>query len=136
MFNNDLKKQMWLEACELLKQAERLQRHFFQPGSFNEAETAWEPPVDIIETDDSLVILVALPGVKPEQVKIYSEPDTVIITGHRPVFGVGTKSRYQRLEIPYGRFFRKISVANGDFEIHSSAISDGCLQIILQRSRS
>lgn len=39
---------MWAEACEILEQAQRLQRQFFRFGRAVEAQPRWEPPVDIV----------------------------------------------------------------------------------------
>ena len=39
---------MWAEACEMLEQAQRLQRQFFRFGQAVEAQPRWEPPVDIV----------------------------------------------------------------------------------------
>ena len=50
---------MWSEACDTLARAERLHRQFFQPRGSG----AWEPPVDILETEREVLIFVALPGV-------------------------------------------------------------------------
>ena len=135
MISNDFKKLMWMEACELLDQAERLHKQFFRPGGSREASSAWEPPVDIIETETGLVIFIALPGVHPEHVKVYAEPGAIIVTGHRIFPDLPPHARFLRLEIPYGRFFRKINLPQADFEIRSNTIVDGCLQLVLHQVR-
>jgi HSP20 family molecular chaperone IbpA len=133
MFSNDFRKLMWMEACELLNQAERLHRQFFRPGGAQEA-AAWEPPVDMIETGNGLVIFIALPGVATDQVKVYAEPGCLIVTGRRVLPDMPPRARFQRLEIPYGRFYRKILLPRAAFEIHSHTIVDGCLQLVLKET--
>jgi HSP20 family protein len=54
---------MWSEACEMLARAERMHREIFRPGATQTRQAAWEPPVDILETEREVLVLVALPGV-------------------------------------------------------------------------
>ena len=44
---------MWSEAFEMLARAERTHRQFFQPSG-SSPSVAWEPPVDVLETDLNL----------------------------------------------------------------------------------
>ncbi|MGH8727526.1 MAG: Hsp20/alpha crystallin family protein, partial [Burkholderiales bacterium] len=59
----DLTTVMWARACEMLVEAERLQRQFFVIDS-RERRPTWEPPVDVYETEREFVVSVALPGVR------------------------------------------------------------------------
>ena len=45
---------MWADALAAVARAERLHREFFRP-----APAGWEPPVDLLETADELVLLAA-----------------------------------------------------------------------------
>ena len=59
---------MWSEAVEMLARAERMHDQFFQPRRAAR-RPAWSPPVDVIETEREVLILIALPGVAPDQVE-------------------------------------------------------------------
>ena len=59
---------MWAEACQMIEQAERLQRQFFRLGH-GQAHASWEPPVDVFEDEREVTVIVALPGVSPESVE-------------------------------------------------------------------
>ena len=59
---------MWAEACALLDRAEQLHRQFFEPAREGTRSARWEPPIDVLETERQLRIIVALPGVAPEAV--------------------------------------------------------------------
>jgi HSP20 family protein len=39
----------------------------------------------------------------------------------------------QRLEIPYGRFERRLSLGPGSWELIARNLADGCLQLLLAR---
>ena len=62
---------MWSEAFEMLARAERMHRQFFQPA--RSSRDAWEPPVDVLETERAVLVLVALPGVDIGEVKALIE---------------------------------------------------------------
>ena len=62
------KAQMFAEACAMLKQAEQLHRQFFGPSS-DASIACWEPPVDVFETEREVIVITALPGVRPEAVR-------------------------------------------------------------------
>ena len=59
---------MWSEAFEMLARAERMHQQFFRPSG-SASRIAWEPPVDVLETERAVLVLVALPGVDPGEVK-------------------------------------------------------------------
>src|SRR5262249_62346076 len=63
MCAGDLRNWMWNEALAMVERAEHLHRRFFEPGLSPIHPASWEPPLDILETDRELLIVVALPGV-------------------------------------------------------------------------
>ena len=124
---------MWAEACELLEEAERLHRQFFVPARNRSKDPTWEPPVDVLETEHELSILVALPGVAHDQVKVVIDGGTLIVIGLRPMPGQSRSTMIRRLEIPYGRFERHIELPAGRFEIGRRELTDGCLLLTLRK---
>jgi HSP20 family molecular chaperone IbpA len=121
----DPKNQMWAEACAMLKQAEQLHRQFFEPSPGSRA-ARWEPPVDVFETERQLWIIAALPGVAPEAVRVEIEGPTLIITGLRPLPTKGRNANIVRLEIPYGRFERRITLSPR-LRLSERELANGCL---------
>jgi HSP20 family molecular chaperone IbpA len=128
---SDPRAKMWAEACEMLDQVERLQRQFFRPSGAP-ARPAWEPPVDVFETDDTLRIVTALPGVAAEDVRIVAENGALTVTGERRVAreSAGT---ILRLEIPYGHFERRLALPPGRYELLDHHLRDGCLTLQLRK---
>lgn len=120
---------MWAEACEMLEQVDRLQRQFFRPGA---TPAAWEPPVDVFETPNVLRIVVALPGVAAEDVRIVAENGALTVIGERrlPRESAGT---IHRLEIPHGHFERRLALPQGRYELLDHHLRDGCLTLQLRK---
>ena len=123
---------MWAEAMELLQSAERLQRQFFHVGRCDDA-ACWEPPVDIYETRDGLWVLVALPGVASDQLTVAIEGAIIAVAGERPLPIESRRGAIHRLEIPYGRFERRIALPAGRCELIEHHLDRGCLVLGLRR---
>jgi HSP20 family molecular chaperone IbpA len=122
----DPKHQMWAEACALIKQAEQLHRQFFEPSREGARAARWEPPVDVFETERELCIIAALPGVAPEAVRVEIENATLVIAGVRPLPCKGRSAHIVRLEIPYGRFERRITLSSR-LRLAERQLLNGCL---------
>ena len=126
---------MWSEAFEMLARAERMHRQFIRPAN-SPSPIAWEPPVDVIETDRAVLVLVALPGVDLGEVKAIIDAGQLTISGTRTYPAEMRTAIIHRLELPQGRFERRVRLPPGRYgAIHRSA-SSGCLLITLQKSES
>lgn len=124
---------MWAEALDLLGGVEQRQRRFFQVGA-SEAP-GWAPPVDLYETGDGLTLCAALPGVAASELEVSLESGTVVIRGER-AFPVGyQRAIIYRLEIPYGRFERRIALPAGQYQLVDRRLTNGCLTLDLRRLR-
>lgn len=121
---------IWVDALGMLDQAERMHRQFFRLGRGHSTGPTWEPPVDLFETPHEITVLVALPGVAPEHLKVVIDEGTLVVIGQRPM-PAPAAAHIRRLEIPYGRFERRIELPAGRFEIHESVMKHGCLMLSL-----
>jgi HSP20 family protein len=119
---------MWTRACEMMDRAEQLHRQFIRPVAAPIQELSWEPPVDITATDSEVLITVALPGVDRDAVKVVVEEDRVSVVGLRPS-AIPRGGRVHRLEIPYGRFERRIAIPAGRLQLAQSELVNGCLTL-------
>jgi HSP20 family molecular chaperone IbpA len=113
----------------MIDRAERLHRQFFQPIAAPIRELSWEPPVDIAETDSEILITVALPGVDPDALKVTVDADGVSVVGFRRPSAIPRGSRVHRLEIPYGKFERRIRVPATRLQLDQSELANGCLTL-------
>ncbi len=124
---------MWSEAVALMERAERLHRQFFRRAQASASGPVWEPPVDMFETDEQLFILVALPGVPPEQVQIAEERGALVVSGTRPLPAGMRRASIHRLEVPYGRFERRLALPLGRYQYANQELAHGCLLIGLKK---
>jgi HSP20 family protein len=129
---SDLSNWMWGDALSLLEQAERLHRQFVR-ASLSEAR-CWEPPVDLVESDSAVVVYVALPGVPAEAVIVGFDPGGITVSGTR-AFPAGRDSRIHRIEIPYGRFQRRIALPMHALEPASQELVNGCLLLTFSKTK-
>ena len=116
----------------MLARAERLHRDFFRPASAAMLP-AWEPPVDVLETEREVLVLVALPGVSPERVEAAIEDGILVIAGTRVLPPQLRTAVIHRLELPQGRFERRVRIPAGRYGDVRRASHDGCLVITLRK---
>jgi HSP20 family molecular chaperone IbpA len=125
---------MWSEACEMLARAERMHRELFRPAGTQARLPEWEPPVDIIETENEVLALVALPGVDIENAQAVIEEGDLVIAGTRTLPVELRTATIHRLELPQGRFYRRLRLPAGRYSAVRRAAANGCLMIALQKA--
>lgn len=123
---------MWSEACDQLARAERLHRQFFQPRHSG----AWEPPVDIIETEREVLIFVALPGVSLDKAEAVIDGADLVIAGTRVLPPELRTATIHRLELPQGRFERRVHLPSGRYRDVRRSAADGCLVVTLRKAEA
>jgi HSP20 family molecular chaperone IbpA len=122
---------VWAEALDLLRGAEKLHRRIFQIGAAG--APGWEPPVDLYETADGLTLCVALPGVATDELEVFLESGTIVVRGERAFPVEYQRAIIYRLEIPYGRFERRIVLPAGQYQLVDRRLANGCLKLALRR---
>jgi HSP20 family molecular chaperone IbpA len=125
---------MWSEACEMLARAERLHREMFRPGRAGSPAPCWEPPVDMIETERAVLVLVALPGVDPDRVEAAIDGGDLIVAGLRVLPAELRTAVIHRLELPQGRFERRVRLPAGRYSAVSREAACGCIVITLEKA--
>lgn len=127
----DARAWMLAEALEVLQSAERLQRSFFQLGIPSQVPT-WAPPVDMYTHEGQLGLLIAMPGVPEDRFEVGLEPEAIVVRGERAISATG-HGAILRMEIPYGRFERRIELPRGMYRIAGVQLEYGCLRVHLDR---
>ena len=98
----------------------------------------YRPPVDCFRTDDppAVTVLVDVSGVDPDDVEISVSERTVSIAGVRRRPRHEGRVSYRQLEIEYGTFCRRISLAEDvDPEGAEAHYDRGQLRIVLPLAR-
>jgi HSP20 family protein len=118
----------------VLVRAERLHRQHFRPAQSLGSGPSWEPPVDILETECEVLVLVSLPGVNPEHVQAVIEDADLLVTAMRVLPSELRTAVIHRLELPQGRFERRIRLPAGRYHRVRRSVVDGCLLITLEKA--
>jgi HSP20 family protein len=124
---------MWSEAVEMLARADRMHRVLFRPAAGRPVAT-WEPPVDVLETESEVLVLVALPGVDLDQVETVIEGAYLVVAGARTLPAELATAVIHRLELPQGRFERRVPLPGGRYGAVRRAAVQGCVLITLQKA--
>lgn len=95
------------------------------------------PPLDMYETDEMIEILVDLPNVDPDAVRIVARADSVLIAGEKmPRRGRGDAS-FHLVERGYGRFARVVRIASAcDMSRATARMTNGELRISLPKIKN
>ena len=116
----------------MLARAERMHRELFRPAAGRSIPT-WEPPVDVLETADEVLVLVALPGVNLDEVETVIEGAYLVVAGSRMLPPELATAVIHRLELPQGRFERRVRLPDGQYgSVHRAAVQ-GCVLITLEK---
>jgi len=104
----------------------------WQVPRFVVARRGFRPNVDCIRSEDppELHVVVELPGVDPERIQVIAADRVLVVAGERCRPQVS--GRYQQMELEYGRFQRRISLAEPVDPAKATARYDeGLLTIVL-----
>ena len=132
---------IWRQASDLLQQAERIHRNFLQIAvgaqyrSFHGKSSFWEPPVNVVETDESLWVISAIPGVAADRVDVRLDGRELVISGERPLPKCCQDGELKIWEIPLGRFERRLTVidAGNPLSLGETKLQNGLLIIELRK---
>ena len=94
----------------------------------------WAPAVDILETENELVLKADLPEVKQENIDIRVEDGTLSLKGERKFESVKDEKGYHRIERSYGSFSRSFALPDTvNPEGVTATFKDGVLTVTLPK---
>ena len=133
---------MWQRASDLFQQVERIHRNFLQIAagvqyrSSHGRSPAWELPVNVVDTDESLWVISVLPGVAADRMNVRLEGRELLIAGERPLPKCCNDGELKIWEIPLGRFERRLTLIDGREALSLGEVSlhDGLLIIELRKA--
>ena len=123
------------DAVDLAEDARRLLTDLDRevPGAAS-LTAECRPPLDVLETATALEIVVDLPGVPPDSVRVAIRRSTLLVVGAKNAPGADPEMRYHLAERSYGRFARAVRLLETVDPSRARALaSAGELRIILPR---
>ena len=122
-------------AADLAEDARQLlvelDRDLPDAGTIN---TDCRPPLDVFETTASLEILVDIPGVAPDSVRVAVRRSTLLIVGAKLAPRLEAAARFHLAERSYGRFARAVRLTGAFDSGRAKAVaSGGQLRVSLPR---
>ena len=94
------------------------------------SESVWQPPTDVFETSNEIVICMEIPSVNEQDFSIFVVEDVLTIKGEKKNEHEDRQEDHYRLERTYGSFHRSIALPAGiDQEKAEAAIENGVLTV-------
>jgi HSP20 family protein len=91
----------------LQDEVQELIDELWQVPRFSGMRRGFRPQIDVVRTEDpdEFRVIVEIPGVEPDDVKLYADDRTLVIAGERRRT---CKGRYFHMEIDHGAFQRRV----------------------------
>ncbi len=94
----------------------------------------WQPPTDVYETEQSIVVQVEIAGMHDSEFTISLDNRTLSISGVRQ--GPGEQGAYYQMEIPAGEFLSMIKLPSAvDYDKVEAVYKDGFLRVVLPKAK-
>ncbi len=97
----------------------------------------WSPPVDVVETENDIVLKADLPDVALDDIGIHVENQTLSITGERKFDRENGNKGYHRIERSYGSFVRSFTLPSiVDTEKVAADYKNGVLTVTIPKKEA
>jgi HSP20 family protein len=107
---------------------------FVRPGSM---AGAFQPPVDLYETENEYVVKLAAPGLRPDNFEITMQQNVLTIQGRTQEEEKQEGSRYHVREQHYGEFLRTIQFPSQvDADKIQASLANGILTIRVPKAEA
>jgi HSP20 family protein len=121
------------ELASLQGEMNRLFNTLFDPpgsGGGNAGARRWVPAMDLVETEDALVLRADLPGMDEGDVRIEVEDGVLSVSGERKAEHAEREQGFYRLERAFGQFARTLTLPKGvDPEAVTAHFDRGVLEV-------
>jgi len=130
-----VRKDPFRELNLIRSQMDRIFENLVGRGEREEwGKTAWYPPVDIYETENSIVLKAELPGVDQKNLEIKVEDDTLTLKGEKKAERDTKTENFLRAERAYGAFQRSFTLPQTiEKENIKATLKRGILTVILPK---
>jgi HSP20 family protein len=90
----------------------------------------WIPPMDLVETEENLVLRADLPGVDEKDIEIEVKDGVLSVSGERKAQHEEKREGFHRVERSFGRFSRALELPKGvDPQSVSAHFDKGVLEV-------
>ncbi len=119
----------------------KLEKLFAEFFTFNKnvpthSSTPWQPPTDVYETPDDVIVKMSIPGAKSENIHVSFSGEILTISGATTDTSPYEKICFYQVEIRYGYFERSIFIPKPiDTENIQATYKDGFLHVILPKTK-
>jgi HSP20 family protein len=119
------------EVDSLQSEVNRVFDAFFGGNNASAARARrWVPAMDLVETEDHLILRADLPGMKREEVDIEVKDGALAISGERKAEHEENTEGYYRVERASGRFARSLTLPDGiEPDAIEASFDDGVLEV-------
>ncbi len=124
------------EFDDLTDDVRRLFRELAEEGGGRSPAVAGQfaPALDVLETDEAVEIVVDLPGVPPDALRVLQKGDVVVVAGEKIPISLAGAGDYHLVERASGRFARAVRVASAFDGARSTAnLVNGELRVVLPK---
>ena len=122
------------ELDTLQGEVNRLFDTFFGGSPANGRARRWVPAMDLVETDDSLVLSADLPGLERDDVSIEVKDNVLTVSGKRESEHSEMGDGYRRVERAFGGFSRSVSLPEGvEADKVSATFEKGVLHVTIPK---
>jgi HSP20 family protein len=122
------------ELVRMKREMERILDRISKESSSSTQKRDWSPSLDLIETKDSLVAELEVPGINPDDINISVNPDLLTVTGEKTQKRGEQEKNCHIMERDHGSFSRSIplpTAVNPD-QVEARYI-DGILRITMEK---
>ena len=120
------------EVDSLQGEVNRLFDSFFGSGSRsgNGALRRWIPSMDLVESDNDLVLRADLPGMSEDDVQIEIKDNVLTVSGERRSEHEDKQESFYRAERSFGHFARSLTLPEGvDPDSVQATFNNGVLEV-------
>jgi HSP20 family protein len=101
------------ELDSLQNDMNRLFDRFFEGRAANSTSRRWLPAMDLLETEDHLLLRGDLPGMTEEDIDVEIKDNVLTVSGERKAEREDKGEGYHRVERAFGSFSRSLTLPHG-----------------------
>ena len=135
---DDFKKDFFKDVRHIQEEMDLLFDHFYKMGHSPvlTSKRLWRPPTDVFETENGVIVLLEIAGMKQKDFSITLSDDILTVKGERKEKAEPSITGYRNKEINFGMFERNIYLPeNIDSDEIVAAYKEGFLEITIKKRK-